>query len=78
MKTEQRGVIMNKDKISTLLILKQDIVTSDFVNKTRQDEYGCGFKDAIKFVREIIDNKLQEYVNEDASLKDVKEIKLGD
>lgn len=55
---------MDKDKISTILILKHDIVTSNFVNQTRQGEYGRGFKDAIEFVKETIDNTLQEYMNE--------------
>jgi hypothetical protein len=55
---------MDKDKISTILILKHDIVTSNFVNQTRQGEYGRGFEDAIEFVTKIIDNKLQEYMNE--------------
>lgn len=54
--------------IATLLILKHDIVASNFVNETRQGEYGRGFKDAIDFVKETIDNKLQEYMNE-VSLK---------
>lgn len=60
---------MNKDNtIATLLILKHDIITSAHVNETRQGEYGLGFKDAIEFVKETIDNKLQEYLNE-VSLK---------
>lgn len=55
---------MNTNKIATLLILKHDIVTSRFVNKTRQGAFGRGFKDAIEFVHKTIDNKLQEYMDE--------------
>lgn len=56
---------MNKDNaIATLLILKHEIITSDYVNETRQGEYGCGFKDAIDFVKETIDKDINNYMNE--------------
>lgn len=55
---------MNTDKIAILLELKRDIISSDCINETRRGEYGRGFKDAIEIVWEIIDNKLQEYMNE--------------
>lgn len=50
--------------ISTLLILKHEIITSAYVNETRQGEYGRGFKDAIDFVKETIDKDTNEYMNE--------------
>lgn len=56
---------MNTDKIAILLELKRDIISSDCINETRRGEYGRGFKDAIEFVRKTIDNKLQEYMNEE-------------
>lgn len=57
---------MNINKIAILLELKRDMTSSDCVNETRRGEYGRGVKDAIEFVWEIIDNKLQEYMNEEA------------
>lgn len=59
--------MMNIDKASALLELKSRVQNAEYVNQTRQGDYGRGFAEALAFVYEIIDDMITEYLNKENS-----------